>query len=252
MPSDRFARDRADFSAFVYSALAAAERPPVRYPQTKYLELCLHKDVYAMFKPYYHQHALSLAKTTPAYSMDAAQQISEIVTSLGTTLPQSITEWLCLDPDVHLFHQMTQFPHDFVRIPDLPNHIAKRHFHGQDVLAVELIFENQGCFVMAASLEDGDNPPVWISSDFYFCGSEEPSWLLHSQSFSDCIEGFAWDFNCIDNADGNERFRGVDVISEQAESTNHGPTTYLCSAWFKSREFRRIELDSKRLTFMLD
>jgi hypothetical protein len=147
---------------------------------------------------------------------------------------------------------MTQFPHDFVRIAELPSHIATRTFGGHDILAIELIFENQGCFVMAASLEDGDDPPVWISSDFYFCGSEAPSWSFHSHSFSACIEAFAWDFNCVDNPDGRERFRGGDVIPEVAEPTEHGPTTYVCSAWFKSRAFRRVEVNNKRFTFLLN
>jgi hypothetical protein len=209
-------------------------------------------DAFAMVKLHYHQRALSLAKTTSAYSVEAAQQISHLLSPLGIRLPHAITEWLCLDPDGHLFHHMTGLPHDFVQISDLPKHIAKRHFGGYAVRAVELIFENQGCFVMAASLDDGEDPPVWISYDFYFSESKEPTWSLHSHTFSDCIEAFAWDFNCIDNPDGTDRFQGVAVIPTHIEPAAYGPTTYITSAWFKSREFRRIIVNNKRLTFMLD
>jgi hypothetical protein len=210
------------------------------------------KVVYAVYRLHYHQHALSLAKTASIYSTEAALQISQILAPLRVTLPLSIAEWLCLDPDARLFQQMTQLPHDFVRISDLPNHIARRQFGGSDVFALDLIFENQGCFVMAASLEDGDDPPVWISSDFYFCGSDAPTWSFHSSSFSDCIKAFAWDFNCLDTPDGTERFQEGAAIPADIEPTAYGPTTYICSAWFKSREFRRMVVNNERLTFMLD
>jgi hypothetical protein len=169
----------------------------------------------------------------------------------AVSLPGSIIEWFCLDPDAQLFHRLTEMPHYVVAIADLRDHIHRHRLGDREQWAVEVIFENQGCFVMAAGLEDGDDPPVWISEDFNFCGGAEPTWALHSHSFSECMQAFAWDFHCIDRSDWSRHFREVSSIHEIPEVERFGPTTYHRSAWFIASEFRRVELEGDPYTYLV-
>lgn len=201
----------------------------------------------------YHQQAIALAKSTPQYDLNARQQIDHIADTHNIVLPQALAEWLCLDPESTLFNKLTHFPHEFVTVRGLQNHISHQQFTNHVVQAIEIIFENQGCFVMAVSLEDGDDPPVWVFSDFYFCrDSKRPTWQLHSHSFTDCIKAFAWDFNVCDQPDGVRHFRGIEQVPTQHSDTQTGPTTYVQSAWFLAHEFRRLEIDNVRFTLLLD
>jgi hypothetical protein len=197
----------------------------------------------------YHQRALSLAKTMAVPSADVAHALNQLTAARGVTLPQSLVEWLCLDPDGRIFHKITHFPHYFVSPAAL--HIGRYTFDSREVLAAEIIFENQGCFVMAVSLEDGDDPAVWVSEDFNFCADAAPTWTLHSHSFTDCIEAFAWDFDVCEAPDNRERFIDVDDILDSEFHACAGPITFACSAWFRCREFRRLEMNGKRVTLLV-
>lgn len=200
----------------------------------------------------YHQTARSLMKAAPPFTQEVSPLIRSGIDFHALSLPQSILEWLSLDPDAQLFQRMTQMPHYFVSIPELRNHIKRHRLGKRDQLAIELIFENQGCFVMAASLENGDDPPVWISEDFHFCEGGQPTWLLHSHSFTECMLAFAWDFYCVDRIDWNNHFREVASADQLPEASRLGPTTYHRSAWFISREFRRVEIDGDRYTYLVE
>ena len=205
-----------------------------------------------MLRTHYHQSALVLAKITPTYSEELERHLSQITAALGIRLPESLVKWFCLDPEGHLFQQLTQSPHYFLQPAELSTHISKRRLGNRECNAIELIFENQGCYVMCASLEDGNDPPVWISEDFNFCEDHQPTWLLHSHTFSDCIKAFAWDFNCMDRADWRDHFRGIADIQELPEVQNYGPTTFQRSAWFIAAEFRRLEINNEPFTYMLN
>jgi hypothetical protein len=200
----------------------------------------------------YHQRALALLHHMALPSVGVAQTLDHLAAVHGISLPQAVREWLCLDPDAHLFHMMTHFPHAFVSLHDLPNHVARHRFSTREVLAVDIIFENQGCFVMAVSLEDGDNPPVWVSEDFNFCGDAPPTWALQSHSFRDCIEAFAWDFDVCGTPDYEERFLSAESIPERAWQPMDGPTTFAASAWFRCREFRRMVHNGRRVTVLIE
>jgi hypothetical protein len=86
----------------------------------------------------YHQAALSLVKAAPSFTQEVSAVIRSDIDVYALSFPLSILEWLSLDPDAQLFQHMTQMPHYFVSIPELPDHIKTHRLGNRDQLAIEL------------------------------------------------------------------------------------------------------------------
>ena len=198
-------------------------------------------------RPSYHWRALDLISEQPVVSETAVKEIDLFEQTTGHKLPLAIREWLTLDADAQLFHKITQFPHDFIRPSELASYMSIQRFDGADINALTIIFENQGCFVMAIDIAEGDNPKVWISRDIYDSESAIPTWLLHSNRFSECIEAFAWDYAVITET-GTSGFETYPESLEQESITETGPTTFNTASWFYGDEFRRMIVNGRRRT----
>jgi hypothetical protein len=201
---------------------------------------------------FYHQLALKLAKATCTYNKEMYHIIQNATQKSNIALPSSIIEWLCIDPESRLFHKITQFPHEFITIYDIESHISFQEINNRLTHVIQIISENQGCFAMAASLEDGDDPPVYVSFNFHYCTEgEKPTWQLQSRSFSTCILSFAWDFNAVNENNDLSQIRNIEDMPAEYTTIEEGPTTYTATAWFYGEEFRRFTIDGKCYLFLV-
>jgi hypothetical protein len=197
----------------------------------------------------YHAGAFDLMSERPTTSEIAVRDLDHFERSTYRRLPLAIREWMVFDADARLFHKITKFPHEFVKPSELVNNLSVQYFGGVEINALLIVFESQGCFVMAVNVAEGDDPSVWVSHDFYDVKDTKPTWLLHSTRFSECIEAFAWDYAVVTES-GVSGFKKPGENIENDSITESGPTTFVVAAWFMSREFRRMRVNGKRLTLL--
>jgi hypothetical protein len=198
----------------------------------------------------YHRRVFALVSEVPEISESATHEVDQFEKNTGQKLPLAIREWMTIDSDARLFHRITEFPHNFVRPSELERNLSVQNFAGNDIRALTIVFENQGCFVMAVDVAESDDPKVWVSRDFFFSAGEKPTWLLQSNRFSECMEAFAWDFAVISEV-GTDGFRTYDERLEQELITETGPTTFNTAAWFHCGQFRRMKVNGTRLTLFV-
>ena len=194
----------------------------------------------------FHKEALLLMGIQPDFSEQSLNALCETEKVLGIHLPDSLREWLCLDEDGKLFTEMTQLPHSVARLTEIPKSLRRDNLLGHLLV---VIVENQAVWHMAISLQEGSNPPVYIS---YNGEDEHPIWELHADSLSNAILAFAWDYTIIKRPDYPQHFVTATNESQVGNSTKLGPVTFVTNAWFVYRKFFRYQQGEERFTMMLE